>query len=65
LLSLYLETQFLLYKIRDRTWLVLLNGHMRHQNHLGRGTGLAQSIKHVTLDLGVVDSSPMLGVEIT
>ena len=29
------------------------------------GACLAQSVEHVTLDLGVVSSSPMLGVEIT
>ena len=28
------------------------------------GTWLAQSIEHVTLDLGVMSSSPTLGVEI-
>ena len=31
----------------------------------GWGTWLAQSIEHVTLDLGVVSSSPTLGIEIT
>ena len=30
-----------------------------------RGTGPAQSVEHVTLDLRVVCSSPTLGVEIT
>ena len=30
-----------------------------------RGTWLAQSEEHATLDLGVVNSSSMLGVEIT
>ena len=30
-----------------------------------RGTWLAQLVKHATLDLGVVSSSPTLGVEIT
>ena len=29
------------------------------------GTWLTQSVEHVTLDLGVVSSSSMLGVEIT
>ena len=29
-----------------------------------RGTWLAQSVEHATLDLGVVNLSPMLGVEI-
>jgi len=29
------------------------------------GTWLAQSVKHVTLDLGVVSLSPTLGVEFT
>ena len=29
------------------------------------GACLAQSVEHVTLDLGVVNFSPMLGVEIT
>ena len=28
------------------------------------GTWLAQSVEHVTLDLGVVSSNPMLGTEI-
>ena len=30
-----------------------------------RGTWLAQSLEHATLDLRVVSLSPMLGVEIT
>ena len=30
-----------------------------------RGTWLAQLVEHVTFDLRVVGSSPMLGVEIT
>ena len=30
-----------------------------------RGTWLAQSVEHVTLDLGVMSSSPTLGIEIT
>lgn len=30
-----------------------------------RGTWLAQSVEHVTLDLGVVSLSPTLGVEMT
>ena len=29
------------------------------------GARLAQSVEHATLDLGVVSSSPVLGVEIT
>ena len=29
------------------------------------GAWLAQSVKHVTLDLRVVSSSPMLGIELT
>ena len=29
-----------------------------------RGLWLAQLIQHVTLDLGVISSSPMLGVEV-
>ena len=32
---------------------------------LAEGTWRVQSVEHVTLDLGVVSSSPMLGVEIT
>ena len=32
---------------------------------LKRNKGLAQSVEHVTLDLGVVGSSPTLGIEIT
>ena len=32
---------------------------------VARGTWLVQSMKHATLDLRVVGSSPMLGVEIT
>ena len=31
----------------------------------GRGAWLAQSEEHVTLDLGVMGSSPTIGVEIT
>ena len=30
-----------------------------------RGTRLAQSVEHTTLDLGVIISNPMLGVAIT
>lgn len=30
-----------------------------------QGTWLAQSIEHTTLDLGVINLSPMLGVELT
>ena len=30
-----------------------------------RGTWLAQSVEHETLDLGIVSLSPTLGVEIT
>jgi len=30
-----------------------------------RGTWLAPLVKHATLDLGVMSSSPMLGVELT
>ena len=30
-----------------------------------RGTWLVQSVEHVTFDLRVVNSSPMVGVEIT
>jgi len=33
--------------------------------NLSRGTWLAQSAEHATLDLTVLSSSPMLGVEIT
>ena len=29
------------------------------------GTWLALSVEHVTLDLGVLSSSPMLGIELT
>ena len=32
---------------------------------VSRGTWLAQSVKHTRLDLGVVSSSPMLGVAVT
>ena len=32
---------------------------------LAEGTSRVQSVEHVTLDLGVVSSSPMLGVETT
>ena len=34
-------------------------------NSLFRGIWLAQSVEHVILYLGVVNSSPVLGVEIT
>lgn len=34
---------------------------IRHRDRAGQGCGLAQSVEHVTLDLGVVSSSPMLG----
>lgn len=30
-----------------------------------RGSCLAQSVEHVILDLGIVSSSPMLGIEVT
>ena len=30
-----------------------------------RGTWLAQSVEYTTLDLGVVSSSPALGIELT
>jgi len=30
-----------------------------------QGTWLAQSVQHVTLDLGVVNLSPTLGIEVT
>jgi len=32
---------------------------------LKRGTWLVQSVEHVTLDLAVLSSSPVLGAEIT
>ena len=32
---------------------------------LDKGTWLAQSVQHVTLDPGVVSSSPTLGIEFT
>ena len=35
------------------------------QNVQSCGTWLAHSVEHATLDLGVVSSSPTLGVEIT
>ena len=44
--------------------LVTENGDWRPK-HIGhRGAWLAQSVEHETLDLEVVSSSPMLGVEI-
>lgn len=33
------------------------------QRFLGQGSPLAQSVQHVTLDVRVVGSNPMLGVE--
>ena len=38
---------------------------MEFKNRQNRGTWLAQLVEHVTLDLRVVSSSPMVGVEIT
>ena len=35
------------------------------EKNKNKGTWLAQSVKHATLDLGVVSSSPTLGVQIT
>ena len=32
---------------------------------MSQGTWVAKSVEHVTLDLGVVGSSTMLGIEIT
>ena len=37
----------------------------KNKTSLIRGTWLAQSVERVTLDLEVVNSSPMLGVKIT
>lgn len=42
-----------------------LNAPKLFLNGRGRGVWLAQSIEYVTLDLGVVISSLMLGVELT
>ena len=36
-----------------------------HKTREGRDTKLAQSLKHTTLDLRVMSSSPRLGVELT
>lgn len=33
--------------------------------HINRGTGMAQSVERVALDLGDVSSSPTLGVKVT
>lgn len=33
--------------------------------HINRGTWMAQSVERVALDLGVVSSSPTLGVKVT
>ena len=38
---------------------------MKSKNTFIRGMWLAQLVEHVTLDLGVVSLSPMLGIEIT
>ena len=37
----------------------------KSKNRKGGGKWLAQSVEHATLDLGVVSSSPMVGVEPT
>ena len=42
-----------------------INSCLEIRTHINRGTWLAQSVEHATLDLGVVTSSPTLGVEIT
>ena len=39
--------------------------YMAINKSTNRGAWLAQSEEHMTLDLGVVSSSPTLGIEIT
>ena len=41
-----------------------LNSTLKNYEN-GWAAWLAQLVEHVTLDLGVVSSSPMLGVEVT
>ena len=41
------------------------NSCLEIRTHVNRGTWLAQSVEHATLDLGVVTLSPTFGVEIT
>lgn len=68
----------LLGRVRARIWapsgltahsLALLTGRetdcLSEMLLAGRGTSLAQSVEHVTSDLGVVRSSPTLGVKLT
>ena len=41
------------------------NVTFRSESLEDRGTWLSQSVEHATPDLGVMSSSPMLGIEIT
>ena len=38
---------------------------MSLKTQVHRGIWLAQSVEHVTLDLGIMSSNPILGVELT
>ena len=51
--------------IVNSTCCTCINSSLEIRTHINRGTWLAQSVEHATLDLGVVSSSPALGAEIT
>jgi len=50
-------------KFQKRTWGSRIAFHRNIKEYWG--AWLAQSVEHTTLDLGVVSSSPTLGVEVT
>ena len=44
---------------------ILINGILCAKHYAEWGACLAELVEHVTLDLGVVSSNPVLGIEIT
>lgn len=50
--------------ILNSTCCTCINSSLEIRTHRDRGTWLARSVEHTTLDLGVVSSSPALGAEI-
>ena len=51
--------------IVNSTCCTCINHPLEIRTHINRGTWLAQSVEHATLDFSVVSSSPALGAEIT